>query len=235
VGVSGKAATAPAAACDDGIVVHRAERRVALGVGLAVASLSMASQGFAEIREDRDSRHVSFTTGASFGDGDTALALSAAMGIRFSSRVGLELEAAYARKLDFTADLCPPPRVCVIGGRLPVTGRTVALVPQLTVDLLPAHLRVRAYLQAGAGAGHVRQRYWVPRPDPDAVEFTRSNLTAALAYGGGVDARVSRRLAVGADVRWLQMLDDEPGDDPFITPAGTLSTIRVGARVRWRF
>jgi opacity protein-like surface antigen len=61
------------------------------------------------------------------------------------------------------------------------------------------------------------------------------NLVAALAYGGGLDANLSRHLTVGADVRWLHLFDDEAGVDRFITPAGTLSAVRVGSRLSWRF
>ena len=70
---------------------------------------------------DESRKHAaraSFTTGASFGDGETALGLAAALGFRVGDRLGLEFELAHARKLDFTIDLCPPPRVCVIGGQL---------------------------------------------------------------------------------------------------------------------
>jgi hypothetical protein len=215
--------------------VPQTARRLALDAGLvALFSLLLASTGFAQEREERP-RRAAFTTAASFGDGETALALSAVLGFAFSDRVGLELEAAYARRQDFTIDLCPPPRVCIIGGRLPVTGRTLALVPQVTLELLPPRHRVRAYVQAGAGAGHVRQRYWFPRQAPDAVEHTRSNLTAAIAYGGGVDVALSRRLAVGADARWLSLFDDEAGVETFITPDGALTTVRIGSRVTWRF
>jgi hypothetical protein len=101
---------------------------------------------------------ASFTTGASFGDGGTALGLAAALAFRVRDRLSLEFELAHARQLDFTIDLCPPPRVCVIGGQLPVTGRTVTLVPHLVMELLPGASRLRAYAQAGIGAGHVRQR-----------------------------------------------------------------------------
>lgn len=193
-----------------------------------------ASPAYAQADDGR-ARRAAFTTGASFGDGGSALALSAVLGTGFRGRVGLELEAAYARRQDFTIDLCPPPRVCVIGGRLPVTGRTLALVPQLTLELLPPRRRVRAYVQAGAGAGHVRQRYWFPRQAPDAVEHTRSKLTAAIAYGGGVDVAVSPRLAIGADARRLSLFDDEAHVERFITPDGALTTVRVGSRVTWRF
>ena len=185
---------------------------------------------------DESRKHAaraSFTTGASFGDGETALGLAAALGFSVGDRLGLEFELAHARKLDFTIDLCPPPRVCVIGGQLPVTGRTVTLVPHLVLELLLRSSRLRAYAQAGIGAGHVRQRY--PFTFGPPVEFTRSNLTAALSAGGGLAFRIVPHLTVGADVRSLHVLDDEANPDQFITPSGVLSTIRVGCRVSWEF
>ena len=121
----------------------------------------------------------------------------------------------------------------MIGGQLPVTGRTVTLVPHLVLELLPRSSRLRVYAQAGIGAGHVRQRYTFTFGPP--VEFTRSNLTAALSAGGGLAFRIVPRLTVGADVRSLHVLDDEANPDQFITPSGVLSTIRVGCRVSWEF
>lgn len=190
-------------------------------------------------REDTLSRHASFMSGASFGDGETALALSAGLGWTLSPRIGFEFELAYARKLDFTFDVCPSPRVCVRGGQLPVIGRTVSLVPHLVLDLRP-HARVRPYVQAGVGMGHVRQRYWDP-PLASAsagvtpLEYTRSKLALAVSAGGGIAVSISRRFAIGADIRSLTILDDEPSLDRYITPAGALQTVRVGSRVTWRF
>jgi len=122
--------------------------------------------------------------------------------------------------------------VCIIGGRFAVTGRTVSLVPHLTIELLPDLRRVRAYAQAGAGAGHVRQRYFLGPPFTgsagERVEFTRSNPVLALSFGGGVTTQISRRLAIGADVRSLHLLD-EPGDPArFITPSGTSARFASG-------
>jgi hypothetical protein len=67
------------------------------------------------------------------------------------------------------------------------------------------------------------------------VELTRSSLVVATSFGGGATFQISRRLAVGADVRSLQLFDDEATADRFITPSGVLSTLRVGSRVSWRF
>lgn len=206
----------------------------------AVACLIVALAGTATVRaqERRDlRRHASFTIGASFGDGNTALASTIALGAAWFSRVGVDAELSHARKLDFAIDLCPPPRVCVIGGQMPVTGRTVSLVPHLTVQLLPASARVQVYTLAGLGLGHIRQRYFlVPSaPGADRPEFTRSKLTPAVSFGAGVTFDVTRRFAAGVDLRSLHLEDDEGEDARFISPAGWISTVRVGARIVWRF
>jgi opacity protein-like surface antigen len=204
---------------------------------VTLVSLAIAPPLDAQTREP--GRRASFTAGASFGDGETALALSAGLGFHLSPRLGLEFELAYARKLDFTLDLCPSPRVCVLGGQVPVTGRTVSLVPHLVVELSPGSRRLRVYAQAGAGAGHVRQRYFIGPPLtnslPEPVEFTRSKVVVAFSLGGGAAVQISQRLSVGVDLRSLHLLDEEANLDRFITPSGTLSTLRVGSRISWRF
>jgi hypothetical protein len=187
---------------------------------------------------DQPWREASFTAGASFGDGETAIALTAALAFDAPRRLKWGFEIAYARKLDFTLDLCPPLRVCVIGGQLPVTGRTVSLLPFLSMDLSPATWRLRTYVHGGIGVGHLRQRYFLGPPvtgsDPP-IEFTRSKVAVAWSYGGGVSVPVASRLALGADVRVLQLLDEEPSPERFITPSGLISTLRAGVRASWRF
>jgi hypothetical protein len=89
----------------------------------------------------------------------------------------------------------------------------------------------------GVGAGHVRQRYFFgPRPTgSERVEFTRSQPVAAFSFGGGITVQISRRLALGADVRSLHLFDKEATADRFIVPSGALSTLRIGSRLTWLF
>jgi hypothetical protein len=206
-------------------------------VSLMIAPLSLDAQS-PEQSHEKPGPRASFTAGASLGDGETALALSTGLGFRFSARLGLEFELAYARKLDFTLDLCLSTAVCVRGGGLPVTGRTVSLVPHVVIDLVPGSRRLGAYAQAGVGAGHVRQRYVDPSLSTDVVppvEFTRSNVTFAVSLGGGVTVQIRRRFGLGIDVRSLHLLDDEANADRLIAPSGALSTLRIGSRVSWQF
>lgn len=182
-------------------------------------------------------RNASFTLGASFGDGRTALASTIGLEIGWPSRLGLDVELSHARKLDFTIDLCPPPRVCVIGGQLPVVGRSVSLVPHLSIRLTPASAHVRLYALGGVGLGHIRQRYYLVPPffGADRPELTRSNLAPAVSFGAGATLDVTRRIAVGGDLRSLHLRDDEAEEARFITPAGWIRTVRLGARIVWRF
>ena len=182
-------------------------------------------------------RNASFTLGASFGDGGAALASTIGLGIGWPSRLGIDVELSHARKLDFSIDLCPPPRVCIIGGQLPVVGRTVSLVPHLTIRLTPASARVRLYALGGVGLGHIRQRYYlVPASfGADRAELTRSHLAPAMSIGAGATFDVTGRIAVGGDLRSLHLRDDEAEEARFIIPAGWIRTVRVGARIVWRF
>jgi opacity protein-like surface antigen len=207
--------------------------RIVMGLAIGLAGATALSAQ--ERREHK--RTASFTLGASFGDGGTALASTIGLGFAVSSRLGAGVELSHARKLDFTIDLCPAPRVCVVGGRLPVTGRALSLVPHLTVQLMPASSRMQLYALAGAGLGHIRQRYFLVPPsfDGDRPEFTRSKLTSALSFGAGVTVAVTQRLAAGIDLRSLRLGDDEGEEARFITPAGWISTVRLGARIAWRF
>jgi opacity protein-like surface antigen len=185
---------------------------------------------------------ASGTAGFSFGDGGVTPSFGAALGSYWPARhVGVEFELAYSRHLEFTIDLCPPPLVCVLGGQFPVKGRTLSLIPHLVVEAGPWE-RVRPYVVGGIGMAHLRQRYTVGSRDARQmetlvmpVEFTRSKRALALSAGAGVDVSVSRRLALGVDVRSRHLFDEDPRLERFIVPSGTLSTIRVGLHTSWMF
>lgn len=179
------------------------------------------------------------TTGVSTGDGDTALAMSAALGFDLLPRLAIEFELAYARRLDFTLDYAPPPDSGMAAAQVPVTGRTVSLVPHARIELGPVRGPLRVYAVAGVGAGQVRQRYVIGpatvQGADTAVEFTRSSVVGALSFGGGMSVALTTRLLLGADVRSLHLFDEEPAEDRRILPGGRLVTLRAGARVGWRF
>jgi opacity protein-like surface antigen len=185
--------------------------------------------------------------GVSLGDGSPSLALDAALSYDLTRLFAVEFDLMYARNLAFTLDLCPPPLVCILGGHMPVKGRTVALLASARLAS-PVWRRVRVYALAGAGAAHVRQRHASAPQAGGAttgsapagqvvvpIELTRSNLAPAFSGGGGVQVDLSPRCVIGVDVRSLHVRDEEATPARFIVPAGTLDTLRVGARVSWRF
>jgi hypothetical protein len=204
-----------------------------LVLAILLAMVAMPRRLFAQSGPKPERFEVSFAIGASLGDGGTALASTLELDVPVSSRFAVGVEAAHARSLDFALDLCPPPLVCIRGGRLPVTGRTVALIPHVKFEVLPRS-RVRLSLQGGVGGGHVRQR-WVDAAFTPGIEFTRSSLTAALSLGATTTVDVSNRVTVGVDIRSLQVFDEHSPDSRFIQPSGTLRTVRVAARTGWRF
>jgi hypothetical protein len=224
--------------------------RSLLGAGAALAALLTLAwpQPLFAQRADVRERRASGTAGVSLGDGESALALAAALRYEIAGPFHMEAQLAYARNLDFTLDLCPRPHVCVIGGTIPVTGRTVSLLADLVADL-PSWGSLRPHLVAGGGVAHLRQRYVVP-PEitrvagdleqvvgvpVERIERTRSKLAPALVVGLGADVPLSHRLAVGMDVHLLSIFDDAPTPERFIMPAATLTTVRLESRVSWRF
>jgi hypothetical protein len=48
------------------------------------------------------------------------------------------------------------------------------------------------------------------------VERTRSKVTPAFSFGGGLTVPLSHRLAVGVDVRSLHLRDEKANADRFI-------------------
>lgn len=201
-----------------------------LAVLIATATAA-AAQGAAPAHR----REIGFAAGASAGEGGAALASALDLAVSLSPRFGIAVELAHARTLDFTLDLCPPPRLCIRGGRLPVTGRAVSLVPHVRTELLGVRHKVRVHVQAGIGAGHVRQR-WLDSPSPPSpIESTRSSLTTAISLGGGIVLPVSDRISIGAELRSLHLFDKDATPDRAIEPSGRLGTLRIGARVGWRF
>lgn len=223
---------------------RRARSKVVGTVALAVSPMLLAAAaGVASAQSlsiDETQRRGAVMGGVSLGDGEPAPAISATLGW-YARHLGVEFELTYARKLDFTLDLCPSPQVCVIGGKIPVTGRTVMLIPHLVFDLASPAKRVRPYVVAGVGFGHLRQWYDVNvnagggGGEGGEVQRKRSKHAAALSFGGGIAVQASRRVALGVDVRSVRLFDDEASPERFIEPAGTLTTLRVGARASLAF
>lgn len=107
--------------------------------------------------------------------------------------------------------------------------RLVAFLTKMTVEFPLAHGRVWPYLTGGGRVGNLRQTTTfrnLPLPlaeelgvqifPPPEFDVTANDL--ALTIGGGVDVPLWKGFGVGADVRYLRLLDDTDGFDfAFVT------------------
>jgi hypothetical protein len=141
----------------------------------------------------------------SFGDGGAAPAVALAGGYRFTPRIGVEVDAWYATKLDFgDVPACPPDRFCaaVVGGTLTVHGRALSVSGNFISELPVRATWIRPYLVGGAGIARVR---FEQQDTFFGFRQTFNSSGPMLTAGGGVDFPLGRRLILGIDVRqqWL--------------------------------
>lgn len=175
----------------------------------------------------------------SFGDGRPAPAISITGGYRFTPRLALEVDASYMPGLDFgDFPFCPRDHVCIattvpaeaiLGGSFSLHGRATMLSVNV-VSELPVRARwIRPYVVGGAGVAEVRreQRY-ENRP----LRFTRTSTGPLLTVGGGVDFLLTRKVAIGVDLRYQHVFEQELfGRDM----SRDLSLTRLGSSVSYRF
>lgn len=118
--------------------------------------------------------------------------------------------------------------------------RTVFFTTNVRVQMPTGNARLTPFFVAGGGAAHVRRtaeflvpifpgpldlRAPIPIPVRTRTERVISASTGlALTMGGGVDVRIARRFAVGADLRYYRLLAERD------TNAG-----RFGVGLRYRF
>ena len=170
--------------------------------------------------------------GGAFGDGDTTALISGGAGLRLTRQLGLDFEVLYAHDLGLPTDT--DVIIQTFGAAFaPVErlerSRLVAFLTKMTVEFPLAHGRVWPYLTGGGGVGNLRQTTTfrnLPLPlaeelgvqifPPLDFDVTANDL--ALTIGGGVDVPLWKGFGVGADVRYLRLLDDTDGFDfAFVT------------------
>ena len=177
--------------------------------------------------------------GGAFGDGDTTALISGGAGLRLTRQLGLDFEVLYARDLGLPTDT--DVIIQTFGAAFaPVErlerSRLVAFLTKMTVEFPLAHGRVWPYLTGGGGVGNLRQTITfrnLPLPlaeelgvqifPPPEFDVTANDL--ALTIGGGVDVPLWKGFGVGADVRYLRLLDDTEGFD----------FVFVTSRISYRF
>ena len=177
--------------------------------------------------------------GGAFGDGDITPLISGGAGLRITEQLGLDFEVLYAHDLGlptdndviiqtFGAAFAPVERI--------ERSRLVTFLTKMTVEFPVADGRVWPYLTGGGGVGNLRQTTIfrnLPLPLSEELgvqifpppEFDTTANDLALTIGGGLDVRVWKGLGVGADVRYLRLLDDTEGFD----------FVFVTSRISYRF
>lgn len=219
--------------------------RLLIAVTMVFLLVLVAGDAFAQPPPDTGARFSGFI-GGSFGDGDTTVAIGAAVGFRVTRYVGWELEWAYIPSLDLvdtddprilatgqtTFTVAPGLIIPFIFPPFRVSGRAITFLSNFVAEFPTAVHWLRPYLLAGGGLANVSQQVdFGGRPIPLGLEaffplFVESSRTdLALTTGGGVDFQIWRGLAIGGDLRYLHIFGEGEGFD----------MTRVGTRVSYRF
>jgi len=180
---------------------------------------------------------LSAAVGGAFGAEDSSAALHIAGATQLTPGAGVEVEVAYfpdqtfRTSRDFVPQIFPAPPP----GSTTTTGRTLAVLGSFVVSA--RRDRLRPYAQAGGGLANVRHRIHGGvagpggSPDPQVAQtgfITVSDTTPVLSAGGGVEVRLWRDLAAGADLRYMRLLTS-------VRDLEMANLTRFGARVSYGF
>jgi opacity protein-like surface antigen len=175
----------------------------------------------------------------SFGDGGPAPTVGISAGYRFTPRLALEVDTSYMPGLDFgDFPACPPGGVCaagaplvqIIGGTFSLRGRAAALSVNVVSELPLRTRRIRPYAVGGAGVAQVRREQ---QHNFLALRSTTTSTGPMVTMGGGVDFLVWRGIAIGVDLRYQHVFEEDRFGRADIER--NLSLTRVGSSVSYRF
>jgi opacity protein-like surface antigen len=159
------------------------------------------------------------------GDGDSAVVASVGAGIRVTKHLGIDFEVLHA------GDLGLPTNIDVVIQTFAPVERVerstlTSFLTKMTVEFPVGHGRIWPYITGGGGVGSLRQTVafrnaLLPSQGNDILvpaifpgpEFDTTSTDLALTIGGGLDVRVWRGLGIGADVRYLRLLNDAQAYD----------------------
>jgi len=182
---------------------------------------------------------IGFLVGGSFGDGGQTAGIGVSAGYRFNPPLGVELNVSHLPGLDFGEfPACPPDVFCiavpvsgsVIGGTFSLRGRATSYTVNL-VSEMPTRIHwLRPYISGGGGVASVRR---VQQHTFFNLGSTTSATDPVLTVGGGVDFLVWRGLAVGVELRYLRVFEEDQfgrSDVPH-----NLNVTSLGSLVSYRF
>jgi opacity protein-like surface antigen len=189
--------------------------------------------------------HLGGVVSRSFGDGGPATSVAVSAGYRFTPRLGVELEVSHLQSLDFgDFPACPPEVLCILaapfglsvrGGVLSLSGRATSFTVNLISELPIGARWIRPYGAAGGGLANVRRELF-----DDFIARTTSTTSTepVMTIGGGADFPVWRGLAVGVDLRYQRVFEEEMRFDYWSYRSDFphhLNLTRLGTSVRYRF
>ncbi len=216
----------------------------------AFLALSVATPALAQ----RSGGRASGLFGGSFGDGGSHVAAAASAGYRVTRHFGFEIEFGYVPRIRLN-DIAPPPLFQAVTaptrskGQIPIpvdftfdsSAREFTFVSNFVVEFPTALDWFRPYVLAGGGLASLRRTQTIHIPeilsnldeiralgiDVTLPTFTvrQTETDLALDAGGGLEFGLGRSLALSGDVRYFQIL----------AQAGDVHTVRVGARISYRF
>ena len=164
-------------------------------------------------------------------------------GLRVTRNLGVDFELLYVDDLDFSDDAVVIQRSQLLSIFPPIDvrheGSVTAFLTKMTVEFPLANDRLIPFITGGGGVGRLSERLSFEFPDRPRLarlgldarllrpvrDISRPETGLAVTLGGGLDVRLWRALAVGADVRWLRLL----------TRRDALDISYVAARVSYRF
>lgn len=162
--------------------------------------------------------------GGAAGDGNSAAVSLVGAGIRITKHLGLDFEVLH------TGDLGLPSNIDVVIQTFAPVERVerstlTSFFTKMTVEFPIGSGRVWPYVTGGGGIGSLRQTVAfrnTPLPSQGDLlvpaifpgpEFDTRSTDLAMTIGGGLDVRIWRGLGVGADVRYLTLLNDAQAFD----------------------
>ena len=168
------------------------------------------------------------------GAGKTATITSGGVGLRLS-RAWTSQWGCFRSRFSAAA-VCSRPVSQLSDTIIDRDGSVTSFFTKSTIGIPIAGGRLVPYVTAGGGVGYLSERVSdlnAQLPDtlsrlPPPVAFESSEVGQSLMAGGGLDVRVSRRLTVGGDVRWLRLSGSSTGHE-------VLDTAQVAMRVRYGF
>lgn len=174
--------------------------------------------------------NLSGSIGGAIGADNSSAALNVAGGVQLAPLFGVEVELAYMPDQEFERNLFIMPAIFppLPPASLTTSGRTIAVLGSVVAGR--SFGRLRPYAQVGGGVANIEYQIrgggaggsvsQNAEPITGPISTVSEN-APALGTGGGVEFRIWRRLAAGADVRYMRLFrTDESVDADNLTRFG---------------